>query len=85
MGASLPTKIKLCFNGMETYYFTSFNQKYKVTPSAEKNLLNVFWDSEGVLLANFQKRGENVNSASYCEVLLKLRDAIRTKRPGQLA
>jgi hypothetical protein len=26
-----------------------------------------------------------VNSASYCEVLLKLRDAIRTKRPGQLA
>jgi hypothetical protein len=28
---------------------------------------------------------ENVNSESYCEVLLKLRDAIRRKRPGQLA
>jgi hypothetical protein len=26
-----------------------------------------------------------VNSASYCEVLLKLRDAIRRKHPGQLA
>jgi histone-lysine N-methyltransferase SETMAR len=26
-----------------------------------------------------------VNSASYCEVLLKLRDAISRKRPGQLA
>jgi histone-lysine N-methyltransferase SETMAR len=26
-----------------------------------------------------------VNSASYCEVLLKLRDAIRGKRPSQLA
>jgi hypothetical protein len=26
-----------------------------------------------------------VNSASYCEALLKLRDAIRRKRPGQLA
>jgi hypothetical protein len=30
----------------------------------------------------FQKRGKNVNSASYCEVLLKLRDAIRRKRLG---
>jgi hypothetical protein len=26
-----------------------------------------------------------MNSASYCEVLLKLRDAIRRKRPGKLA
>jgi histone-lysine N-methyltransferase SETMAR len=26
-----------------------------------------------------------VNSASYCEVLLKLRDVIRRKRPGQQA
>jgi histone-lysine N-methyltransferase SETMAR len=44
-----------------------------------------FWDSQGVLLSHFQKRGENVNSASYCEVLLKLQDAIRRKRLGQLA
>jgi hypothetical protein len=39
----------------------------------------VFWDSQGVLLAHFQTRGENVYSASYCEVLLKLRDVIRKK------
>jgi histone-lysine N-methyltransferase SETMAR len=36
-------------------------------------------------LAHFQKRGENVNSASYCAVLLKLRDAICRKHLGQLA
>jgi hypothetical protein len=48
-------------------------------------MLTVFWDSQDVLLAHFQKRGENVNCASYCEVLLKLRDAIRRKHPGQLA
>jgi hypothetical protein len=41
--------------------------------------------SQEVLLAYFQKLGENVNSASYSEVLLKLRDAIRRKRSGQLA
>jgi hypothetical protein len=46
---------------------------------------NVFWDSQGVLLAHFRNRGENVNFASYCEVLLKLRDTIRRKHPGELA
>jgi hypothetical protein len=60
-------------------------KKLKVTPSAGKVMLTIFWDSQGVLLAHFQKCGENVNSASYCEVLLKLRGATRRKRPGQLA
>jgi hypothetical protein len=41
-------------------------------------------DSQGVLLAHFQKRGENVNSALYCEVLLKIQDVIFRKHPGQL-
>jgi hypothetical protein len=57
----------------------------KVTPSAGNVMLTVFWDSQGVLLARFQKCGENVYSVSYCEVLLKLRDSIRRKCSGQLA
>jgi hypothetical protein len=61
------------------------NFKITSTPSAEKYMLALFWDSHGVLLVHFQKRGENVNSALYCELLLKLRDAIRRKHPGQLA
>jgi hypothetical protein len=48
-------------------------------------MLTVFWDYQAVLLAHFQKRGINVNSASYCEVPLKLRDVIHIKRPGELA
>jgi histone-lysine N-methyltransferase SETMAR len=54
--------------------------KFMSTPSAEIVMLTVFWDS------HIQKRGENVNSASYecCEVLLKLRDVFRGKLPGQL-
>jgi hypothetical protein len=62
-------------------------KKIKVTrtPSARKVVLTVFWDTERALLAHFQKRDEHVNSASYCEVLLKLRDGIRRKRPGHLA
>jgi histone-lysine N-methyltransferase SETMAR len=62
-------------------------KKFKITsmPSAGRVMLTVIWDSQGVLIAHFQKRGENVNSASYCEVLLKLQDAIHRKHPGQLA
>jgi histone-lysine N-methyltransferase SETMAR len=44
----------------------------------------VFWNSQGVLLAHFQKLGENVNYSWYCEVHLKILDAIRRKLPGQL-
>jgi hypothetical protein len=39
----------------------------------------------GILLAHFQKHGENVNSASNCEVLFKLPNKINRKHPGQLA
>jgi hypothetical protein len=51
-------------------------KKFKVTPTAGTVMLTVFWDSQGVLLAHFQNRGENMNSASYCEVLLTFRDAV---------
>jgi hypothetical protein len=35
-------------------------KKFKVTPSAGKVMSTVFWQSNGMLLAHFQKRGENV-------------------------
>jgi hypothetical protein len=54
-------------------------------PSDWKVTLTAFGASQTVLLAHFQKRGKDVNFASYCEVLLKHRDAIRRKCPGQLA
>jgi hypothetical protein len=57
---------------MENVRKLSNSRKFKVTPSAGRVMLTVFWDFRRVLLAHFQKRGENVNSASYCEVLLKL-------------
>jgi hypothetical protein len=47
-------------------------------------MFGMFWDSQGVSLAHFQKRCGNVNSALYWEVLLKLLAAIHRKCPGQL-
>jgi hypothetical protein len=34
-------------------------------------MLTVFWDYQVVLLAHFQKSGDDVNSATYCEVLFE--------------
>jgi hypothetical protein len=45
-------------------------------------MLTVFWDCQGVLLAEFQQRSHVITSDSYCTILTKLRDAIRRKRPG---
>jgi hypothetical protein len=58
------------------------HEKFKVMQLARKIMLTMFWYSQGVLLAPFQKHGKNVNSASYCEVLLKLWDAVHKKHPG---
>jgi hypothetical protein len=62
-------------------------KKFKVLnmPSAGKIMLTTFQGSQGILLACFQKCGENVNSALYCDVLLKLQDVFRRKLSGQLA
>jgi histone-lysine N-methyltransferase SETMAR len=83
------TRIKARFNAVEASQLTSFSQNSKVvsTLSAGKVMLTVLWDPQGALLAHFQKCGEKVNCASheYYEVLVKLRDAIRRKRPDQLA
>jgi hypothetical protein len=75
--------IRHCQNPLESNRRSSLTKKFKVTLG--RLCLPYFGIHREVLLAYFQKRGENVNSASYCEVLLKLRDAIRRKQPGQLA
>jgi histone-lysine N-methyltransferase SETMAR len=59
-------------------------KKFKVLTLAGMVMLSMFWDPQGVLLVNFQKHGENVNFALYCELLFELRNAICRKRPGLL-
>jgi hypothetical protein len=84
MGSSLPTRIKAHLSAMEKHPSSPSTKEFKVmsTPWAGKVMLTVFWDSQQVLLAHFQKHGENVSSASYCEVVLKLREAIHRKHQG---
>jgi len=45
----------------------------------------VFWDRQGVLLAEFLPHGTTINSVVYCETLKKLRRAIQNKWRGMLS
>ncbi|UYV72930.1 hypothetical protein LAZ67_10001205, partial [Cordylochernes scorpioides] len=60
-------------------------KKAKVTISAGKVMAIVFWDCKSVLLVNYLPPNTTVNAARYCEVLTKLRAAIKRKRPGLLS
>ena len=57
-------------------------KKFKLSPSAGKVMMTVFWDIQGVLLLDFLPKGETINSARYQETLKKLMRSIRRKRPG---
>src|SRR6476619_7374733 len=56
-------------------------KKFKLSPSAGKVMITVFWDSHSVLLLDFLPKGETINSARYQETLKKLARSIRRKRP----
>ena len=46
-----------------------------------KSMLILFFDCEGVVHQEFAQRGQRINKEYYVEVLKRLRDAVRRKRP----
>ena len=56
-------------------------KKFKLSPSAGKMMIMVFWDIQGVLVLDFLPKGKTINSARYQETLKKLARSIRRKRP----
>jgi len=58
-------------------------KKAKTVPSAAKVMDTVFWNAEGLILAEFLQRGQTITAARYVQTLHKLRRALRDKRPGR--
>jgi hypothetical protein len=54
--------------------------QYKTKESAGKVILNVFWNSEGVVLTGFLQEGATVNSEHYIETLKNLKKTYREER-----
>jgi [histone H3]-lysine36 N-dimethyltransferase SETMAR len=58
--------------------------KAKVTKSAGKTMLTLFFDAEGWLLTDFLVKGATITGQYYAGILEKLRQAIKEKRRGKL-
>lgn len=61
-------------------------KKFRVTASAEKMMVSMFWDSEGVILTHCVPKGTTVTGVSYENVLKnKFLPAVQQKLPGRAA
>lgn len=59
-------------------------RKFRVIASAEKMMVSMFWDSEGVILTHCVPKSTTVTGASYEAVLTsKLLPALQQKRPNK--
>ncbi|XP_045458103.1 histone-lysine N-methyltransferase SETMAR-like [Melitaea cinxia] len=59
-------------------------KKLKVSQSAGKLMATVFWDSEGILLIDYQDKGFSITGEYYASILERLKEAIKQKRRGKL-
>lgn len=59
-------------------------KKARSQPSSGKVMLSVFWDSRGVLLTDYARKGTTITGNYYRNLLRKLRVEIKAKRRGML-
>ena len=56
-------------------------KKVKASRSAVKVMLTVFWDAEGIILADFLPEGTNMNKEYYSDLIRSLkRELVRERR-----
>ncbi|KAJ4430783.1 hypothetical protein ANN_19374 [Periplaneta americana] len=61
-------------------------KKFRNFTTADKMMLMLFFDSEGLLFCHFMGREESVTSARYSKILrTELRRAVKNERPGRLS
>lgn len=56
-------------------------KKARRIPGNKKTMLTLFCDCKGVVLIDWLKPKDKIDSTRYCETLSKLKEAIRQKRP----
>ena len=57
-------------------------KKARISRSQVKNMLVCFFDHKGIVHYEFIAKGQTVNQHCYLEVLTRLRESFRRKRPG---
>ncbi len=56
-------------------------KKAKRIPGNKKTMLTLFCDSKGVVLIDWLKPKEKIDSTRYCQTLSKLKECVQQKRP----
>jgi histone-lysine N-methyltransferase SETMAR len=56
--------------------------KTRSVPSTGKVMASVFWDTEGILFTDYLKKGKTITGEYYSNLLTRLDEKIREKRPG---
>jgi len=57
-------------------------KKTRSVPSAGKVMASVFWNAEGILFIDYLEKGKTITGGYYSNLLTRLDDKIRKKRPG---
>jgi len=52
--------------------------------SSGKVLVLIFWDQDGILLTDYLKKGQTVNTQYYLSLLVQLKDILKEKRHGKV-
>jgi histone-lysine N-methyltransferase SETMAR len=60
-------------------------KKAKATQSRKKIMATIFWDCQGILLADFKKRDTTVTGEYYVSLIHKLKDSIKEKCRGKFS
>lgn len=56
-------------------------KKAKTVPSAGKVMASVFWDARGIIFIDYLQKGKTINGEYYANLLQRLSDEIKKKRP----
>jgi len=56
-------------------------KKAKTVPSAGKVMATVFWDSQGIIYIDYQKKGKTITGLYYAELLSRFDAELKKKRP----
>lgn len=60
-------------------------KKTRRDPYSKKVMMTFFFDNKGPVLLEFAENKSRVNSVAYQETLVRLRKALKNKRPGKLS
>ena len=59
------------------------SKKFKLPPSDGKFMLDAFWDSSGIILARFMRKGRTATAGYYSEVILKKKTTTKKKKTNK--